>query len=237
MGEKPGENVSAELFVAMVDQGLKEFSAIFKRIYRSLKNEFKLHYKLNSTYLDEEKYYYVLDDRKVAYKKDFNYLDCDVIPVADPNLSLDVQRMARATVLRENMGLPGLKPIEITKRWLDAMKIPNQEEIFDPKQPQRPDPKVEEIYLKMGIMKANAEFERQKLFAEIQKLIAETKNIYTQAVFNVAKAEATEQGPQLEEYKTFVQELGMIIKQQEVDSKKLLEQGNVEQGRTQEMET
>jgi len=221
MGEKPGENVSAELYVSMVDQGLKEFSAIFKRIYRSLKREFKLHYKLNGEYLDEVKYYTVLDKQLKTGKEDFNYTDCDIIPVADPNLSLDVQRMGRANLLKESMGMPGLKPMAITKRWLDAMKIPNQEEIFDPQQAQQPDPNVEKMYLEMGMMKDKHELEKQEIFSKIMENIAKSKKLHTACILDIAKAESEEIGPQLEEYKTYVQELGVMIKGQESEYKRL----------------
>jgi len=226
MGEKPGENVSNELFVSMVDQGLKVFSGIYKRIYRSLKQEFGIHYKLNAEFLNESRAYQVLDDERFALRKDFTYRDCDVVPVADPALALDTQRIARAMALVSNISLPGMVPTGVTERWLDAMNI-DKEGIFKADQPQRPDPKAEEIYMKMGIMRAKAGLEKQKLFAEIMESLARTKELYSRCVLNIAKAEAEEAGPQLEQYKTFVQELGMNIKQQETELKtKMLEERN-----------
>lgn len=217
MGEKPGENVSNELYMSLVDQGLKVFTGIYKRIYRSLKQEFQLHYRLNSIYLDEKRAFNVLDDENFIGRADFNYKDCNILPVADPNLALDVQRMARANVLRENMGMPGMIPMAITKRWLDAMRIPNQEEIYNPQQQLPKDPKVEEIYLKMGLMRDKHNLEKQEIFAKILVSIAQAKELYTRCVLNIAKAEAEEAGPQIEQYKTFVDELGVRIKQQEAD--------------------
>lgn len=220
MGEKPGENVSAELFLSMVDQGLKVFTGIYKRIYRSLKQEFQIHYWLNGLYLDAQRYYNVLDDPRTleVYRADFQYKDCDVYPMADPHLSLDIQRQARAQVLISGLtaGLPGLVPMGITKRWLEANKITNIEEIFDPQQQKPPDPKVEQIYLEMGLMRDKHNFEKQELFSKILLNLAKIKEIYSNAVFNIAKAESMEAGTQIEAYKAYVDQLGMQIKQQEL---------------------
>ena len=234
MGEKPGENVSNELFVSMVDQGLKVFSGIYKRVYRSLRKEFKLHYKLNARYLDEKRAYYVLDDEAFALKKDFNYRDCDVVPVADPNMALDAQRIARAMALKDNIMLPGIDPMGVTERWLDALNI-DKEGIFNPNAPQKPDPKAEKIYLEMGIIRAKADLEKQNLFADILEKLARTKEIYTKSLLNVAKAESEEAGPQIEQYKTFVQELGVMVKQQEQEYRRLMNEREAESARTEGM--
>lgn len=47
--------------LAQIEQGLKVFSAIYKRIYRALGDEYKILYELNSRYPDQEKYLKILD--------------------------------------------------------------------------------------------------------------------------------------------------------------------------------
>ena len=47
--------------LAQIEQGLKVFSAIYKRIYRALGEEYKILYELNYRYPDQEKYLTVLD--------------------------------------------------------------------------------------------------------------------------------------------------------------------------------
>lgn len=47
--------------LAQIEQGLKVFSAIYKRIYRALGDEYKILYELNYRYPDQEKYLKVLD--------------------------------------------------------------------------------------------------------------------------------------------------------------------------------
>ena len=55
VGENPGQNTPAETSRAMVEQGQKIYSAIFKRIWRSLKREFQKLYKLNAVHLRQRK--------------------------------------------------------------------------------------------------------------------------------------------------------------------------------------
>lgn len=47
--------------LAQIEQGLKVFSAIYKRIYRALGEEYRILYELNSRYPDQEKYLKILD--------------------------------------------------------------------------------------------------------------------------------------------------------------------------------
>lgn len=47
--------------LAQIEQGLKVFSAIYKRIFRALGDEYRLLYDLNARYPDQEKYLKVLD--------------------------------------------------------------------------------------------------------------------------------------------------------------------------------
>lgn len=224
MGEKPGENVSNELYESLVDQGLKVFIGIYKRIYRALTSEFKLHFWLNSRYLGDTPYNRMLDaPEKYVAREDFNEEDLDIRPVADPTMSLDVQRIARAKLLLEglSMGLPGLVGVGVTKRWLDAMKTPNQEEIFNPQQAQQPDPKAVEAMAKLDMAKYKLESERQEIHANIQYRIAQMQELRTQSILNLAKAEAQQDGTQIEAYKAEVQRIEAIIKGQEVEVKRL----------------
>jgi chaperonin GroES len=47
--------------LAQIEQGLKVFSAIYKRIFRALGDEYKILYEINARYPDQEKYLKVLD--------------------------------------------------------------------------------------------------------------------------------------------------------------------------------
>lgn len=54
-----GKDASPNTVMAMIEQGMKVFNVIYKRIYRSLGEEFKKLYRLNSIHLDPETYFTV----------------------------------------------------------------------------------------------------------------------------------------------------------------------------------
>jgi hypothetical protein len=122
-GDAPGNNVPATTVLALIEEAKKTLNAIYKRIYRSLKGEFRILYDLNYEYMDDEEYYRVLDQDAKVYKDDFDAEGCDVIPVADPFLSSDMQRMARAQALQETIGMPGVNPKPILQYKYEAMRI------------------------------------------------------------------------------------------------------------------
>jgi hypothetical protein len=53
-GQLPGANVPGILGLAVIQQGLKVFNAIFKRIHRSLRQDFDKLFRLNRLYLPDE---------------------------------------------------------------------------------------------------------------------------------------------------------------------------------------
>jgi chaperonin GroES len=207
MGEKPGENVSAETVLALIEQGMKVFSAIYKRIYRALTKEFQKLFWLNSKFIDPLAYQKVLDiPEQVDAFEDYNTTDLDIKPVADPNMTLDIQRLTKAKALMETLGThPTQNVPEILRRYYTALKIPDIDTLFvEPS----PNPEIEKLY-------AELDMEREKQYFEKLKILAEIRKIHADAVLALAKAEAQEQGTQLEEYKTAVEELGVILKHEE----------------------
>jgi chaperonin GroES len=85
----------------MIEQGLKVFTAIYKRIYRALKDEFKLLFELNARHIDEKAYYTFNDEQEVVEKSDYDLKSMDVCPVADPKMVTDMQRMTHAQLLMQ----------------------------------------------------------------------------------------------------------------------------------------
>jgi len=229
-GNKPGENVSAATVTALIEQGLKVFSGIYKRIYRAMTEEFKLIAELNAKYVDNTQYVAVLDEQFKV--EDFNGKDFNIIPSAEPMFSLDVQRVGKAESVMRISGREGLNEDAITAQYLKAIKAPENLLLPpDQRKPQPPNPELEKIGIekqRLELEQMEADFNRRKIFAEIEKLRAD-------AILQIAKAEAEEEGTQLEEYKTFLQDLnnlkskqhqGINNQQQVRDSQKV---NNVEQ--------
>lgn len=156
-GKGQTQNVPATTILTMVEQGLKIFNAIQKRLYRSFKDEFKKLFDLNHEHLSNEEYKAILDDEEADVKKDFNYEDYDICPVADPTASSDLQRITRARAVAE---IPGLNPRSVQKMMLEALSLtPQQIEALLP--PENPPPPPEMIK-----MQAEAELIQSKTVTE-----------------------------------------------------------------------
>jgi len=211
LGEKPGENVAAETVLALIEQGMKVFSRVYKRIYLSLTQEFQKLFWLNGKYVDPAAYRRVLDikDRNYDAFEDYNGEDLDVSPVADPNMTLDIERLTKARALLQIRGTnPMLNDVEILRRYFLALKIPDIEALFV--QQQQPDPNIEKLYFEMDLMRGKFEFERQEIFSKVLINLAKIREIHASAIQKIADAEAKEPGMQLEQYRAFTDRLGTV---------------------------
>ena len=121
---------TATTTLALIEQGQKVFSAIYKRIHRSLKLEFKKIYRLNSIYLDEDEYFRFQDSVIKISIEDYKGDGSDIAPVSDPTLISDAQVLTQADALLKFIGDPLFDQMEIRKRWLRAIKAPNPEALL-----------------------------------------------------------------------------------------------------------
>jgi chaperonin GroES len=209
MGEASGANTPATTTLALIEQGSKVFSAVFKRLHRAFKYEFRKLYRLNKLFLDAVEYVTVLDELEAVSRIDYATEDCDIIPVSDPNMVSDAQQMIKAEVLKGFLGA-GLNDDEIMRRALEAMRIPDIDKLIpkEPKQPE-PDPKV-------IIELQKLELERDKLMMEEYKLGFEIAKIQADTIQSLAKAEALDMKPQVDMY---MKQLELMQKQAEAKLK------------------
>jgi chaperonin GroES len=134
-------NQTATTTLALIEQGQKVFSAIYKRVHRSLKQEFKKLYRLNKLYLQPEDYYRFQDKVEPIYLEDYQGDDTDVAPVSDPTLVSDAQELTRAEALMKFVGDPMVNQIELRRKYLKALKEQDIETLLDTSQ--NPPPPVD----------------------------------------------------------------------------------------------
>lgn len=152
--------------VALIEQGLKVFTAIYKRIYRALKREFKLLQRLNAQHLTDEAYQAVVDQPASA-KEDYNAADYDVCPTADPKSVTDMQRMGKAQLLMGLMQYPNINAEEALREILGAAQYENPDRFITPT-PTEPPPMMQAEL-------ANKEADTAKKQAEANKVAKETE--------------------------------------------------------------
>lgn len=164
-GKMPGQNTPATTTMASVEQGMKVFTAVYKRIFRSLGKEFKRIFDLNSTYLDPNTYSAILDS--TIDPNDFNNESYDICPGADPSAASTQERLMKAQALLELLPTGILDPVEVISRVLQAQEQPNWQKLFSQQVqqtgqvPQQPDPKMQEMQMK-------AQLEQQKFALQAQ---------------------------------------------------------------------
>jgi len=160
--------------LALIDQGLQVFTAIYKRVYRSLKAEFKLLYDMQAVFGDPQEYMDVVDDPEANLERDFSQAGNDVVPVSDPTVATKMQSMAKAQFLLGMTG-KGLNDREIYLRAFRAADIDDAEELAPAPQPQ---PGAEEA---QALGKANAEAEISKKKASAIKDVAAAQKTMQEA--------------------------------------------------------
>ena len=124
---------------------MKIFSGIFKRTYRSLKDEFKKLYRLNQLYLEDESTYDSDLGEFNIFASDYTGPATDVRPAADPHIVSDSQRMAQAqAMLQLATTTPGVSVRQAQLMFAKAWKVSEIEQLLpDPKGPNAIPPKID----------------------------------------------------------------------------------------------
>ena len=165
-GKSPGQNTPATTTQATIEQGMKVFTAIYKRTYRGLSKEFKKLFRLNSLYEENfQKAQLVLDEP--ISPQDYNREAYDVCPTADPTAVSTTQKMMKAQMVGELIQLGTINIMEFTKRVLEAQEQPNIQALMQEPQPQQ-DPKVQQAQMKMQMEKEKHEMGKVEKQMELQ---------------------------------------------------------------------
>lgn len=191
VGEAPqGETATTTMIKR--EEGMRVFSAIYKRLYRAMSKEFKKLYTINRKYLKQKEYFIFGDSQSYVQKVDYEDDSLDILPVANPNESTTQERLLKAQALMSFLADPDADPIEIKKNYMSALGIDETEygRFFPGAEPTAPAP------------------DQLKTMAEIKEIEAKTLNLkYDDALKSaktieaLANAGSKEVGPQLELYK------------------------------------
>jgi chaperonin GroES len=172
--------------LALIEQGLQVFTAIYKRIYRALKAEYQMLFENIGKYGDEATaadYIEVLDDPTADFFADFSAADMDIRPVSDPTSVTKMQQMARANFLMQFVSAPGVNPQAIYRRAWAAADVEDQDELMMPP-PEGPNP-MEQVAMDKEV--SETELNRaQAAKAEADKLEKLAKVFQTGAQLGMA---------------------------------------------------
>lgn len=137
-------NQPATTTLALIEQGHKVMSGIFKRINRSFGQELRSLFSLNRDYLDDEEYFLLNDGDQAQQiaREDYDDSDLDVIPVADPSQVTDMQKLARSEAEWASFnGDPLINQVELRRRRMVVLGTTDPDEMLKVPAP-APDPKM-----------------------------------------------------------------------------------------------
>jgi len=156
MGED-SRNRAVGTTIALLERGSRVMSAIHKRCYYAMRQEFRLLAKVFADYLPPVYPYSVYNADRAVKVADFDDR-VDVIPVADPNIMSMAQRVTLANEnLKIAMSAPQMHNLrEAYSRVYEALGTKNIDSLLYPdKQPTPEDPGTENAKaLKMELLKA-----------------------------------------------------------------------------------
>ena len=115
---------------ALIEQGAVVFSAIHARLHDSQARVLKILGRLNRWYLDEQRKGEVVADLQIS-RQDFA-TNTDVVPVSDPHIFSETQRMAQMQAVMQLMqGNPDVfNKKKVVERFLKQLKVPAINELM-----------------------------------------------------------------------------------------------------------
>ncbi len=211
-GVNPGQNTPAETSRSMVEQGQKIYSAIFKRIWRGLKHEFRKLYILNSIHLPEQ----ITFAGVPAFLKRSDFLigSTDIAPSADPAITSDATKFTQAQIIRQAaMSNPAYNIDEAETRFLEALQVDDVKSLYLGMQHARPimTPQIMVQQLKNQSLQQKYEYEKMKFIATLmeQRSFNQAKivNLYAQAALFQEQAGGEKNAAKIAEFTTTIEAL------------------------------
>lgn len=123
-------NVPVGTTMAKIEQGMVVFSAIHQRLHNAMARMLDILHRLNGMYLDDEMQKEEVGE-EIATRADFAG-PMDVIPVSDPNIFSEAQRIAQIqTIAQRAAAQPGLyNQRKVEQRILETLKVPNANDLL-----------------------------------------------------------------------------------------------------------
>lgn len=168
VGENPGQNTPATNMKIMVEQGTKIYSGIFKRLWRSMRGEFRKRFVLNGKHLNEV----VAFGEGQVRRSEFHGDPSRLIPAADPNLSSEAVRLQQAIALREAAATnPAYKRDAVELNFLRALGVDSPEEYYGSVEdiPPQKDPRIAVAELQHQRDIARLELDTQEFLAMLEQ--------------------------------------------------------------------
>jgi chaperonin GroES len=179
-------NVSPNVVFNMMQQGLKLYTSIFRRISRGRKEELQKIVKLNSIHVDTKEYMAIVSPPPAEIQEmfdanhnlidyDLNSLELQIVPIVDDNqategeMQIKAQAKLNAAIQLAPYNIINLR--EVAKEYFESLETENADQlILPPAPPPPPDPKLLEV-------QQDAKFNQDKIQLESKKLELHDKKL------------------------------------------------------------
>jgi hypothetical protein len=152
---------------ALIEQGAAVFSSIHARLHESQAKVLKILSRINRWYLDDMRKGEIVEDLEIR-REDFARMT-DVVPVSDPHIFSETQRMAQTqavmSLMEKNPDLFNRRAV--LQRFLKQIKVPGINELMtEVPSPEKADAATENVAMTIG--QAAFAFPEQDHLAHIQ---------------------------------------------------------------------
>lgn len=181
VGKTPGQNTPAETSRNALEQGMQVFTTIFRRIWRSMKAEFKKLFKLNAVYLPQN---FTFGEGQGARKEDYLSPADAIVPAADPNVTSFQIKFFKAQSIREaSQQVSGYDIDYVEREFLRAMQVEAIDRYFpgSGKVPPPPNPKIAVAQMQLKIKEV--QLKQQQL--EFVHSLMEEKRLNTAKIIHL----------------------------------------------------
>jgi chaperonin GroES len=218
VGKMPGQNTPATTTMQTVEQGLKVFTAIHKRVYRALTKEYAKLYALNGKYMDDKVFFTINQPQGTSaeevYRSDYDK-NIAVKPSSDPNVVSISQKLNKVQAMGALLQLGTINTQLYTKQYLEAIEAENIEALMQV-QPQ-PNPEQQKMQLEMQQKAQEAQIEQghqqalvamksreseMKLRGQAQKLMLDEKAAQLKMMSAARQAQVDTQASQVSHAQT-----------------------------------
>ena len=201
VGKMPGQNTPATTTQESIQQGMAVFTAIYKRVYRSLTKEFRKIYFFNKICPD-----IIEEESKLSgmplQQSDYNLPEWTIVPAADPTGDTNAMRMQKLQQLGQLLQMGTLDPMWYTKQVIDASDVPNGQQGMRQPSPPPPDPKLQTEQMKQQGMQQkfqnDSALANQKMSLEQQKAEMEHQREQQRLAHEQSMALLEQQNKQME---------------------------------------
>lgn len=183
VGENPGQNTPIPNMQEMVTQGMQIYNNLFKRVWRGMKDEFKLRYVLNARYLSVSKTTFGQGGLYIS-REDYLGNPGEVAPAADPNMVSKGDKIRQAAAMKQSAAsTPGYDVEYVERNFLRALGVEDVDRAYPG---MKKFPPGKDAKLLLGEMKLKGEQMKMQsaLYAEVLTL-AETKRLNTAKILEL----------------------------------------------------